>query len=106
MNYEEWSSIDFSLLPESLDPSSLTLAFLSQPLYSSQAPPTCVSFFFVFHNDFIGRKILKQVFVMADTFSDDLSFFFFFYSADSDFFNFIFFNFRENLLCGLICYTT
>lgn len=34
----------FFLLPESLDPSSLTLVFLSQPLYSFSAPPNCVSF--------------------------------------------------------------
>lgn len=46
MNYEERSSINFFLLPESVDPNSLTLAFPSQPLYSSQAPPTCLIFGF------------------------------------------------------------
>lgn len=46
MSYEERISTDFFLLPESLDPNSLTLAFPSQPLYSSRAPPTCLIFGF------------------------------------------------------------
>lgn len=62
MNYEGRSSIDFFLLPESLDPCSLTLAFPSQPLYSSQAPPTFV-LFFVFIIGFIGRNIFKASFI-------------------------------------------
>lgn len=60
-NYEKWSSIDFLLLPESLNPSSLTHAFsflTSLQLLST----TNLSNFCFFTDDFVGWNTCKASF--------------------------------------------